>query len=134
MDLTNSDVVELTALRRKLHAMPEISGAEVETARVVVEALVPLRPDEVVTGLGGHGVAAVFDSGLPGPTILFRSELDALPAIELTESPHRSQNEGRAHLCGHDGHAATLVGLARVLSRRRPARGRIRRTLSQRRS
>ena len=61
--LTNSDLVELTAFRRDLHRHPEISGEEKQTAKTIVKALEPLKPTKVLTGLGGHGVAAVFDSG-----------------------------------------------------------------------
>lgn len=123
--LTNSDVAELTAWRRLLHRTPEVSGEEAGTARLVAEALVPGAPDRVLTGLGGHGVAAVFDGAEPGPTVLFRCELDALPIEETGTPAHRSEVPGTAHLCGHDGHMAILTGLARVLARHRPAKGRV---------
>lgn len=125
MTLTNSDIAELTAFRRDLHRHPELSGEESETARRVLAALVPLAPDRVLSGLGGHGVATVFEGAAPGPTVLFRAELDALPIEERSDAPHRSQVPGKGHLCGHDGHSAILMGLARLLSRRRPARGRV---------
>ncbi len=123
--LTNSDLVELTAFRRELHETPEISGAEIETARKVCAALKPLTPDELVTDMGGHGVAAVFDSGAAGPVLMFRAELDALPITELSDIPHRSKIAGKAHLCGHEGHTTVLLALARALSRRRPKRGKV---------
>ena len=85
MFLTNEDMVELIGFRHELHRHPEISGEESETARRVVEVLAPMRPDRVLSGLGGHGVAAVFEGGAPGPTLLFRSELGALPIEELTD-------------------------------------------------
>ena len=125
MTLTNSDLVELTDWRRALHRDPETSGAEVRTARAVVTMLQALRPDHILTGLGGHGVAAVFDGQSPGPTILFRSELDALPIPEIGQVAHRSQNPGFGHMCGHDGHTAILAGLGRLVARSRPARGRV---------
>lgn len=125
MPFTNSDIVELTAFRRELHAMPEVSGAEVETARKIVAALKPLAPDRLVTGLGGHGVAAVFHGTADGPTLLFRAELDALPITELSEIPHRSRIAGKGHLCGHDGHMTTILAVGRALSRRKPRRGRV---------
>lgn len=123
--LTNSDVAELTEWRRMLHRFPEVSREEVETARQVVAALGPLKPDHVVTGLGGHGVAAVFEGGEAGPSVLFRSEIDALPIQELSDAAHRSTISGKGHLCGHDGHTTILMGLARLLSRKRPAKGRV---------
>ena len=122
--LTNTDIVELTGFRRDLHRRPELSGQEVETAARVVAAL-GAGPDAVVTGLGGHGVAAIFDGARPGPTVLFRCELDALPIHEISDAAHRSEIDGKAHLCGHDGHMTILLGLARLLARNRPASGRV---------
>ncbi|MDX8491793.1 amidohydrolase [Mesorhizobium sp. VK22B] len=125
MTLTNRDLVELTAWRRKLHQQPEISNEEEKTAREVVDFLADTSPDKVLTGLGGHGVAAVYDSGQAGPTVLFRSELDALPIHELSGVEHASQVPGKSHMCGHDGHTAILAALGRQLGRQRPARGRV---------
>lgn len=122
---TEQDLRELTAFRRELHRYPELSGEEERTARRVCDMLAPTAPDRVLTGLGGHGVAAVYDSGKPGPTILFRSELDALPIQELGGVDHRSTVPGKAHLCGHDGHSTILLGMARILSRARPTSGRV---------
>ncbi|MDV7141962.1 amidohydrolase [Tropicimonas sp. TH_r6] len=123
--LTNSDLVELTEFRRELHRWPEISGEEAETATRIAAALRALGADRILTGLGGHGVAAVFESGEPGETVLFRAELDALPIEELTELPWTSRVPGKGHLCGHDGHMTMLLGLGRLLSRRPVARGRV---------
>ncbi|MFT7059269.1 MAG: amidohydrolase [Pseudorhodobacter sp.] len=123
--LTNSDITELTLLRRDLHRFPEVSGQEVETARRICEALAPLAPDQIVTGLGGHGIAAVFDGDAPGETVLFRCELDALPIQEISNAQHRSEVDGKGHLCGHDGHMVILLALGRMLSRKRPATGRV---------
>ena len=123
--LSNSDVAELTEWRRLLHRFPEVSREEVQTARHVVAALGPLKPDQVLTGLGGNGVAAVFEAAVAGPSVLFRSEIDALPIHEISDAPHRSTIAGKGHLCGHDGHTAILMGLARLLSRKRPAIGRV---------
>jgi amidohydrolase len=123
--LTNRDLVELTAWRRKLHQHPEISNEEERTARQVVDFLADTGPDKVLTGLGGHGVAVVYESAEPGPTLLFRSELDALPIHELSGAPHSSLVPGKSHMCGHDGHTAILASLGRLLGRQRPARGRV---------
>lgn len=123
--LTNRDCVELAEWRRDLHRHPEVSGAEAGTAARVVAALGPLQPDQVISGLGGHGAAAVFHGAEPGPTVMFRAELDALPIEELSSAAHRSTIPGVGHLCGHDGHMAGLMGLARLISRQRPARGRV---------
>ena len=125
MRLTNSDLAQLIEWRRALHRLPELSGHEHDTAATVAATLAPLHPDRILTGLGGHGVAAIFDSGTPGPSVMIRAELDALPITELSDIPHKSIRPGIGHLCGHDGHMAILMGLARLLSRRRPERGRV---------
>jgi len=122
--LTNSDMVELVELRRRLHRRPEISGEERETAATIVEFIKPTSPDRIVTGLGGHGVAAIYEGAEPGPTVMIRAELDALPIEEISTSDHRSEIPGKGHLCGHDGHMTILAGLARGLSRNPPLRGR----------
>lgn len=124
MFLTNQDMVELVEWRRKLHAMPELSGAEKETAGEVRRFLSLTGADRIVADLGGHGVAAVYEGAEPGPTVMFRAELDGLPIAEVSEIEHRSGTPGRGHMCGHDGHMATLGALARGLGRRRPQRGR----------
>lgn len=125
MALTNQDIIQLTAWRRKLHQHPEISNEEEWTAKEVVNFLEDTSPDKVLTSLGGHGVAAIYDSGLTGPTVMFRSELDALPILEISGAPHSSLVPGKSHMCGHDGHTAILGALGRQLGRRRPARGRV---------
>lgn len=123
--LTNADKIELTELRRTLHQYPEISGEEVETARTIVRALKTLSPTKILTQLGGHGVAAVFDSGNAGPTVMFRAELDALPIQEKTDNPWVSTVAGKAHLCGHDGHMMFLLALGRMVSRTPTAQGKV---------
>lgn len=79
---------------------------------------------EILEGLGGYGLAAVFSGTAPGPTVLFRADLDALPINEQSDVEYRSRVSGVAHLCGHDGHMAILCGLAMHLSRNRPRQGR----------
>ena len=87
MFLTNQDVVELTEWRRTLHRMPELSGKEANTAREVVAFLSTTKPDRIVTELGGHGVAAIYEGSEPGPSVMLRAELDALPIEELSAHP-----------------------------------------------
>ncbi len=115
----------LVALRRELHAHPEISGEEQATAARMAGFLSEFEPDDLLTGLGGHGVAAVFDGTSDGPTVLIRAELDALPIEELSDAAYRSTVPGKGHLCGHDGHMVMVAGLARDLADRRPAKGRV---------
>lgn len=125
MTLTNQDISDLVSFRHELHRHPEISGEEEQTAKRVVAFIEDTNPAQILTGLGGHGVAAVYDSGHDGPTILFRSETDALPIEEISSIPHRSTVPGKSHMCGHDGHTAILAAMARQLGRERPAKGRV---------
>jgi amidohydrolase len=112
-------------LRRELHRHPELSGSESETAARILRFFEPLRADEVVVGLGGHGLAFVFAGAEPGPTVLLRCELDGLPIPELSRAAHRSANDGRSHACGHDGHMAILASVGASLAAARPPRGRV---------
>ena len=122
--LSAADLGVLRDLRHALHRAPEVSGEEAETARRVAAFLGESEPDRLVTGLGGHGVAAVYDSGRPGPTLMMRAELDALPIEQMSDRAWRSTRPGTSHLCGHDGHMATLAGVALALGRQRPGQGR----------
>jgi amidohydrolase len=115
----------LVALRRDLHRKPELSDEEARTATRIVSELERHGPDEILAGLGTHGVAAIYDSGADGPTVLFRCELDALPIAEISTFGWRSEIDGKSHVCGHDGHMAILCGLAEKLAETRPARGRV---------
>ena len=124
--LSTSDLAELTALRRALHQRPELSGEEAETAAEVAQTLAAkATPDALVQNLGGHGVAVIYEGAAPGPTVMLRCELDGLPIEEISDAPHRSQIDGKGHLCGHDGHITMLIGVARLLSRQRPTKGRV---------
>ena len=114
-DPADTELADLIAFRRALHQHPELSGEEHKTATTICDALAKLAPTEIITGLGGHGVAAIFDSGNPGPTVLFRAELDALPIKEVNDFDWVSTTAGKAHLCGHDGHMTMLLAFARRL-------------------
>lgn len=113
----------LVNLRRELHRNPELSNEEKNTAARVAAFMKPLRPDQSIYNLGGTGVAFVFHGIRPGPTVLLRSELDALPIQEANTFTHRSNRSGVAHLCGHDGHMTVLAQVALTLSEKRPPRG-----------
>jgi amidohydrolase len=125
MFLTHHDIAALTEWRRNLHRRPEVSGEEAETARRVQALLASMGANRIITDLGGHGVAGIYEGKEPGPTLMFRAELDALPIEEISDAAHRSTIPGKAHLCGHDGHMAILAALARGLSRQPPQRGRV---------
>ena len=125
MFLTQEELSHINAFRRELHRYPEVSGEEAETARRIQEALLLAKPDRIVSNLGGHGVAAVYEGAIPGPTVMIRAELDGLPIEELSDLPYRSTISGKGHLCGHDGHMAILMALATALGQKRPNKGRV---------
>lgn len=116
---------DLVALRQRLHRQPEISGQEAATAALIAGVLTGAGVPQVLTGLGGHGVAGIVTGAAPGPTVMIRAELDALPIAETGQMPWRSEVAGKGHLCGHDGHMTILAGLAARLMRQPPARGRV---------
>ncbi len=120
---------ELTALRRKLHTLAEMSGREEQTAAFLQAELAKCEPADLVTGLGGqdsggNGLAAVFAGRDPGPTVLLRCDMDALPLPDRSDLPHASLAAGVSHKCGHDGHMTMMLGLAHQLAANPPVRGR----------
>lgn len=115
---------ELTAIRRDIHAHPELGFQETRTSGLVAHSLRALGY-EVHEGIGRTGVVGVLegkraDSGL---SIGLRADMDALPIQELGDVPYRSQNEGVMHACGHDGHTTILLGAARYLAQSRHFNG-----------
>lgn len=92
--LTNRDAAELPDWRRELHRHPELSGGEVQTARRVGAMRQATEPEKILTGLGGHGLAAIYPGRSDGPTVLLRCELDGLPIEELNpDLPYRSGSQ-----------------------------------------
>ncbi len=117
---------DVVALRRDLHAEPELGLENPRTQALVLDALDGL-PLEVRTGTGLTSVVADLVGATDGPTVLLRADTDALPMTEDTDLEFRSTIDGRAHACGHDAHTAMLVGAARVLAaRRNELQGRVR--------
>jgi hippurate hydrolase len=104
-----------TALRRDLHAHPELAFAETRTSDRVAERLA-LAGLEVRRGLAGTGVVGLLQGRRPGPMIGLRADMDALPLHEANDFAHRSTHAGRMHACGHDGHTAMLVAAAETLA------------------
>ena len=102
-------------LRRALHREPELGLDLPKTKLRLLDALAPLglriRESERTSG-----IMALLDTGRPGPTVLLRGDMDALPMTEATELPFRSAQPGRMHACGHDGHSAMVLGAARALT------------------
>lgn len=115
---------DMTALRRSLHMEPELSGEERVTATILENYLNLYPPDQLMSHLGGYGLAAVYQGQQAGPTVLIRADMDALPIHELNDVMYRSTRPGLAHTCGHDGHMAIVGGLAPLLHAERPRRGR----------
>ncbi len=111
---------QLCAWRRHLHANPELSGQERQTAAYVAAALRGLgyEPRENVGGM--FGVVAELRVN-DGPFVALRADTDALPIVEETGLPFASKNPGVMHACGHDAHTAMLLGAAQLLRRRRDA-------------
>ena len=113
---------ELTAIRRHLHAHPELSFEEKETAAFVAEKLESWGY-EVTRNIGGHGVVAVLKQGNGGRSIAIRADMDALPIAEATGLAYASTHPGTMHACGHDGHTTVLLGAAEYLARTRRFNG-----------
>ena len=108
---------ELTALFRDFHAHPELGFEEHRTSQIVAQTLERYGVDEVHCGLGGTGVVALIrGNGNGNRRIGLRADMDALPIHEATGLAHTSQNDGKMHACGHDGHTAMLLGAAKHLA------------------
>lgn len=108
-------LAELTALRRDIHAHPELAYQETRTADIVAAEL-QAYGFEVHRGLAQTGVVGVLRAGSGTRMIGVRADMDALPLVEMNEFPHHSRHPGRMHACGHDGHTAMLLGAARYLA------------------
>ncbi len=110
---------DLTAIRRDLHAHPEIGFEEVRTSGIVAEKLASWGI-AVHRDIGRTGVVGILEgAGGPGRRIGLRADMDALPMDETTNLPWRSTIPGRMHACGHDGHTTMLLGAARYLAENR---------------
>ena len=121
--LANSLESKVIGWRRDIHQNPELGNREFRTSRLVAEHLRNLGID-VRTGVAHTGVVGVLKGRLPGPVVALRADMDGLPVSEQTRLPFASkakamwmgQEVGVAHVCGHDGHTAILMGVACILS------------------
>lgn len=108
---------ETRATRRDFHQHPELAFEEVRTAGIIAERLrelgLPVR-----TEVGHTGVVAVLDTGRPGRTVLARADIDALPILQQNQVEYASTTPGVMHACGHDGHTAVLLSVAKILKQR----------------
>ncbi len=112
MDKTLAET--LTGWRRHLHAHPELTLHERETANFVCAKLRELNVP-FVAGVGGHGVVATISRGQSDRSVGLRADMDALPITETTDLAYASGNPGVMHACGHDGHTTSLLGAAALL-------------------
>jgi amidohydrolase len=105
---------EMVEIRRYLHQYPELSFQETKTAAYIAdfykELGIPYK-----TNVGGNGVVAKLEGGKPGKIIALRADFDGLPIQDEKDVPYRSKVDGVMHACGHDGHTATLLTLAKVM-------------------
>jgi hippurate hydrolase len=113
---------EIQAIRRDIHAHPELAYAEHRTSHKVAELLASWGI-EVHRGLGGTGVVGVLRNGSGGRSIGLRADMDALPIAEANRFAHASKHDGVMHACGHDGHTAMLLAAAKYLAETRPFDG-----------
>jgi hippurate hydrolase len=113
--INESALAELVALRRDLHAHPELAFQETRTADIVARELTR-HGLTVERGLAKTGVVGILQGKTSGRMIALRADMDALPLQEQNSFAHRSVHAGRMHACGHDGHTAMLLGAARHLA------------------
>lgn len=106
------------AMRRDFHKHPELGFHEIRTSGIVAKELEALGL-EVTRGIGKTGVVAIIEGANPGPTVLLRFDMDALPMSEDTGAPYASTVEGVMHACGHDGHTAVGLTVAKLLQNHR---------------
>jgi len=109
---------ELVAWRRDFHMHPELGLEEIRTANIVAEQLAE-SGYQVQTGVAKTGVVGLLDGTGPGPVMMLRFDMDALPVQEANEVEYASQFPGKMHACGHDGHVAIGLGVAELLARHR---------------
>lgn len=110
---------EIIGYRREFHAHPELGMEEFKTAARVAQVLRELGV-EVRENVGGTGVVGLIRGRGPGKTIAIRADMDALPVTEQTGASYASKIPGKMHACGHDGHTACLLGVAKVLKELAP--------------
>ncbi|OFD38497.1 amidohydrolase [Bacillus mycoides] len=109
---------QMVSWRRDFHQYPELSFQEIETPKKIAEILKSFHID-VKTDVGGRGVIGVIEGGIPGKTIALRADFDGLPIQDEKQVSYKSKIPGVMHACGHDGHTATLLGVAKILSENR---------------
>jgi amidohydrolase len=107
---------EMVRVRRDFHRHPELGFQETRMSAIVAEKLAGLGL-EVQRGVGQTGVVGLLEGTRPGPTVLLRFDMDALPVTEASSVEYASQNVGVMHACGHDGHTAMGLAMAQIMSK-----------------
>ena len=119
IDSIVTQAASIAAVRKDIHAHPELCFEEVRTADVVAQKLtewgIPIH-----RGMGRTGVVGILKNGDSPRTVGLRADMDALPMTEANEFAHASRHPGVMHACGHDGHTTMLLGAAQELARTRP--------------
>jgi amidohydrolase len=103
-------------LRREFHRQPELGFQEFHTSEIILRELSKLDGFSIQSGVAETGIVAILKGGSPGKTVLLRFDMDALPVTENTGVDYASQNQGIMHACGHDGHMAIGLTVAKLLS------------------
>src|SRR3954466_16384742 len=114
LDAAHAILPEVVDLRRRLHRIPEV-GLQLPLTQAIVAGELRAMGLEPVLGRAVSSVVAAIEGSRPGPTILLRADMDALPLPEDTGLPFASEHDGRMHACAHDTHMAMLLGAARLL-------------------
>ena len=118
-------VMDISALRHRLHQIAEPSNEEVRTSAFIRHQLEQFQPTTIVTFPKGHHLLAEYDFGGGGKTVLLRADMDAVRVNETLELPYKSENEGVSHKCGHDGHSTIMLRVAEMLHQQPLTKGKV---------
>ena len=121
----NINIAAIIELRKQLHMYAELAFNENKTKELICDFLRTNAPSFKIINIAETGIAAVYDSGNIGATIMFRADMDALPIAESLSIPYASCNKNISHKCGHDGHSAILCGLANYLEKEKLPNGKV---------
>ena len=114
----------LIDIRHLLHQNPELSNKEFKTSEMISNLMQNNNPDKEFE-VGSTGKLFIYESGKEGPVTVFRADMDALPIQEIGDVEYKSVVDGVAHMCGHDGHMAILLGLAQRIYKNPPVKGKV---------
>lgn len=117
--------MKYSQIRQYFHQIAELSGHESITSQEIYRILDQLQPTDIYRFTDRYNLISVFDSGIPGPTLLFRGDMDAVAVNEYLPISYASKNSNASHKCGHDGHTTILLGLAEKLAANPPKQGKI---------